>query len=261
MFVIRSARHSRRCLAAASDCSPGRRLSAPLRWRPIGFFPAFLVPMVLAVWLIDGSAGGSLLRSLRRAGEAGWWLGFGYFVAGLWWLGSAFLAEADKFAWALPLGVLGLPAVLAFFTAFGFVLARLMWSSGAPAIFALAAALSLAEWLRGHVLTGFPWNDFGMVLGGNLHFRADGVDLRALWPDHASVLIFAAPALLGDGRNAGRLVPAWPARRLGCIGDISALARLQNQVKSRAPIAGRPAQCSPSTNSAPIAPINCSNNT
>ena len=97
---------------------------------PIGFFPAFLVPMVLAVWLIDGSGSDSLVASLRRAGEAGWWMGFGYFVAGLWWLGSAFLAEADKFAWALPLGVLGLPAGLALFTAFGFAFARLMWSRG-----------------------------------------------------------------------------------------------------------------------------------
>ena len=32
-------------------------------------------------------------------------MGFGYFLAGLWWVGSAFLVEADRFAWALPLGV------------------------------------------------------------------------------------------------------------------------------------------------------------
>ena len=70
----------------------------------------------------------------------GWFWGFGYFVAGLWWLGAAFLVEADQFAWAMPFGVLGLPAVLAFFPALGFALARLFWPPDAWRILAFAAA-------------------------------------------------------------------------------------------------------------------------
>ncbi len=166
---------------------------------PVNFFPAFIIPMVLSVWLLDGSAGGSLFMSLWRAGEAGWWLGLGYFLAGLWWLGAAFLADGDRFAWALPLGVVGLPAFLAFFPALGFVLARLLWSSSPMRIFALAAALSFSEWLRGSILTGFPWNDFGMVLGGNLHMA----QTASIWGLYGltilSVLIFASPALFLEG--------------------------------------------------------------
>ncbi len=165
---------------------------------PIGFFPAFFVPMVLAVWLIDGSGGESLWASLRRAASAGWWMGFGYFIAGLWWLGAAFLVEAERFAWALPLGVLGLPAGLAIFTALGFFLARLMWSSGAARIFALAAGLAFAEWLRGHVLTGFPWNDFGMVLGGNLVLAQAASFFGLYGLTLLSVLLFSSPALFAD---------------------------------------------------------------
>ncbi len=167
---------------------------------PIGFFPAFFVPMVLAVWLIDGSGGESLWASLRRAASAGWWMGFGYFIAGLWWLGAAFLVEAERFAWALPLGVLGLPAGLAIFTALGFFLARLMWSSGAARIFALAAGLAFAEWLRGHVLTGFPWNDFGMVLGGNLVLAQTASICGLYGLTLLSVLLFASPALFADAK-------------------------------------------------------------
>lgn len=192
---------------------------------PIGFFPAFFVPMTLAVWLIDGSGGDTIWASLRRAAGAGWWMGFGYFIAGLWWLGSAFLAEADRFAWALPLGVLGLPAGLALFTALGFLLARLMWSPGAARIFALAAGLSLAEWLRGHVLTGFPWNDFGMALGGNLYL-AQAASICGLYGlTVLSALIFASPALLGSVRP-NRIFPAAAGGALAFLA-IFGLWRLQ----------------------------------
>jgi apolipoprotein N-acyltransferase len=133
-------------------------------------------------------------------------MGFGYFIAGLWWLGSAFLAEADRFAWALPLGVLGLPAGLALFTAFGFLLARLMWSSKPARIFALASGLGAAEWLRGHVLTGFPWNDFGMVLGSNLIFAQTASICGLYGLTVLSVLLFASPALLGSA-NPNRRLP------------------------------------------------------
>ena len=72
-------------------------------------------------------------RRFRAAAAAGWWWGFGFFVAGLWWLGAAFLVEADKFAWAMPLGVVALPALLAVFPALAFGLARLAWPAGRAA--------------------------------------------------------------------------------------------------------------------------------
>ena len=64
----------------------------------------------------DGSAERGLLGRMRPAFATGWWFGFGYFVAGLWWLGNALLVDANGFAWALPLAVFGLPAVLRCFT-------------------------------------------------------------------------------------------------------------------------------------------------
>lgn len=101
---------------------------------PVDIAPAMLIPMCVAVWLVDGAARGEAAgargrvlqpRSVAAAAEAGWWWGFGYFLAGFWWLGAAFLVEPSKDAWALPFGVLGVPAVLALFPAAGFALARL----------------------------------------------------------------------------------------------------------------------------------------
>ena len=57
----------------------------------------------------------------------GWWFGLGYLVPGLYWIGNAFLVDAPTFAWLLPFAVLGLPAELALFIAFGFAMARLIW--------------------------------------------------------------------------------------------------------------------------------------
>ncbi len=171
---------------------------------PFGVLPALALALAPAVWLIDGAARGrggwrGALASAGSAAGIGWAWGFGYHVAGLWWLGSAFLVEADQFAWALPLGVLGLPAYLALYAGFGFGLARLLWSPGLARVFALAGALTLSEWLRGHWLTGFPWNATGMALAQNLLTMqaASVVGLYGL--SFLAVLAAAAPATLATG--------------------------------------------------------------
>jgi len=174
---------------------------------PVSLVPAMIAPMTVAVWLIDGSyvasEKGGAWAGVRAAFGAGWWMGFGYFVAGLWWLGAAFLVEADKFAWALPLGVLALPAGLALFTGLGFALARLLWSPGCLRVLALALGLGAAEWLRGLLFTGFPWDDIGMALGANLTLAqiASLIGLHGL--DFIAIAISAIPATLwrcDDGR-------------------------------------------------------------
>ena len=99
-----------------------------------------------------------------RAAAAGWWFGFGYFLLGLFWIGEAFLVEADKFAWLMPFAVTLLPAGLALFTALAAGAARLVWPPGIARVLVLASRCRSAEWLRGHVLTGFPWNMLGYAL-------------------------------------------------------------------------------------------------
>ena len=170
---------------------------------PFGLLPALALSLTVAVWLIDGAAAGRgrLLATLRSTAVIGWWWGFGYFVAGLWWLGAAFLVEAEQFAWALPFGVLGLPAGLAFFPACGFALARSIWSPGAGRIFALAFGLTVSEWLRGTLFTGFPWNTLGMALAQNGWLMQAGSLVGLYGLTVLAVLICAAPATLGTGSD------------------------------------------------------------
>jgi apolipoprotein N-acyltransferase len=181
---------------------------------PFGFLPALVASLVPTVWLIDGAVGrGGRVAALRAVAADGWFWGFGFFLAGLWWLGAAFLVEADEFAWAMPFGVLGLPAVLAFFPAAGFVLARLLWTRGPARVLALAVGLTVAEWLRGHLLTGFPWNVLGMALGAHLWLMQAAAYVGLYGLTLIAVLIAAAPATLTD--SAGRrLAPSAAAAAL-----------------------------------------------
>ena len=93
---------------------------------PFNLWPILFVTFPVMVWLIDGAAAGRF-GGVIAAFIAGWWFGFGYFLAGLYWIGHAFLVDAKTFGWLLPFAVTALPAGLAIFTGFGFALARLIW--------------------------------------------------------------------------------------------------------------------------------------
>src|SRR3977135_2032808 len=134
----------------------------------------------------------------RRAGggggRAGGWCGLGCFVPGLYWIGYAFLVDAPTFAWLMPFAVLGLPAYLALFTAAAFALARLLWTRDASRLLALAIGLTITEWLRGHLLSGFPWNSFGYALPEPLAL-AQSVSLVGVWTlTFFCIAICATPA-------------------------------------------------------------------
>jgi apolipoprotein N-acyltransferase len=184
-----------------------------LAMAPFNAWPVLFLTFPVVVWLIDG-AGAGAWRGVPAAAMAGWWFGLGYFVPGLYWIGYAFLVDASTFAWLMPFAVLGLPAYLALFPAFGFALARLIWTRDASRVIALAASLTLSEWLRGHVLTGFPWNTLGYALTEPLAL-AQTASLIGLWGlTFLSVAIFASPAVLIDGSSRGRRPWIAPAAAL-----------------------------------------------
>lgn len=137
---------------------------------PFHIFVVLFFTLPIFVWLLDGvndPTPSTRWRVMRRAGVLGWFFGFGYFLFGLYWIGHAFLVEADKFAFLLPFAVTLLPAGLALFTALAAGLSRLVWFAGYRRIAMLAIIWTCCEWLRGHVFTGFPWNQIGESLIGS----------------------------------------------------------------------------------------------
>jgi apolipoprotein N-acyltransferase len=174
--------------------------ASALALAPFNAWPILFVTFPIAVWLVDGSTTGRWSGAWNAA-IAGWCFGFGYFLAGLYWVGYAFLVDAKTFGWLLPFAVAGLPAYLALYTGFGFAVARLIWTRGFERVLALAVALTAAEWLRGHLLSGFPWNAFGYALTEPLAL-AQSVSLVGIWGlTFLSVAICASPAVLVDDKD------------------------------------------------------------
>lgn len=102
------------------------------------------------------------------AGAVGWLFGLGYFGFGLSWIGESFQVDAERFGVLAIPAIAGLGALLAVFPALAtitFVFLR-VWTRirGAAAAVLFATCWAAAEWLRGHVLTGFPWNLAGYAL-------------------------------------------------------------------------------------------------
>lgn len=186
---------------------------AVLGHAPLYIWPAFAACLSLFWVHLDALAFKSP-RPGHAAFWAGWALGFGYFLAGLYWVASAFLTRGGGYVWLAPLGVLLMPAGLAFFWALAAVTyARLVRCVAmGPALRACSFALILfiAELLRGHILSGFPWNLPGYIweAGGALSQNAAYMGIYGL---SLLTLLFAVsfgPAVLQSPSRLRRYAPA-----------------------------------------------------
>ncbi len=175
--------------------------STALAFAPFGLFPLLLASVAILVLLLDGARA----RPIRRAAVLGWWWGFGQFLAGLYWVGYAFMVDPQAHAWQLPFAVLFLAGGLALFPALACAAAALLWREGPSRIFALAAALGASEWLRGHVFTGFPWNLTGYGWGSSLGVLQSAAFIGAYGLTLLTVLFAASLADLFRDRPAWKL--------------------------------------------------------
>ncbi len=127
---------------------------------PLGWFPV--------IWLTLGGLFAVLETAVERSGSArdgaliGWFFGFGFFLAGVSWI----YVSLSLFG-GMPAAVAGLATVLfcaamALYPALaGALFVRFSPSAGWPRGLFFAGLWTLGEWLRGWVLTGFPWLSVG----------------------------------------------------------------------------------------------------
>ena len=100
-------------------------------------------------------------KTNARAFWIGWFAGLGYFGFTLHWIAEPFLVQPEIFAWMIPFAVTGMAGGMALFWGAGFWLGKRLCPTGWGAPFALAFGLAGMEWLRGNILSGFPWSLIG----------------------------------------------------------------------------------------------------
>ena len=137
---------------------------AVLGQAPFHFWPLTIFCFAILLARLKWASGAE--RRTRAGFSAGFWFAFGYFMAGTYWIGSAFIARGPEFIPAMPPMILGLGIVLAFFwgvAGAGFTKLR---PKGFVSLLAFASFFFLAEYARGHVFGGFPWNLPGYIFEG-----------------------------------------------------------------------------------------------
>lgn len=185
---------------------------------PVHALPLLFVSFTGLVWMLGGA------KRLRGAFAVGWLFGAGYFGAGLYWVSNALLVDAARFAWMIPFAVGGLAFGLGLFAG---VAALAAWrigcgGGGFARALALAGAWALLEWLRGVVLTGFPWNPAGNVWVATLPVLQGGAWIGVYGLSLLTVFAAAAPAALADAAPRSRIAALSGCALLAVVGALGA---------------------------------------
>ena len=171
---------------------------------PFGILPGLLGYALLA-HLVDQAPEP---RPLRAAFWRGWLAGFAYFFIGCWWVAEAFMVDARGQGWMAPFAACLLPAGLGLFWGAGTALYRALRPLRPWRWLVLAGTLTAMEWLRGHLLTGFPWNLPGETwpAGGAVSQTAAVVGAYGMtWITLAGASAFAA--ILAERNRFARFAP------------------------------------------------------
>ncbi|MCP5076085.1 MAG: apolipoprotein N-acyltransferase [Rhodobacteraceae bacterium] len=120
--------------------------------------PFFLLLSLPALgWLALNS------QSRRHGFLTGWWAGFGYFAAALFWIVEPFFVEPEVFGWMAPFALAFTAGGMAMFWGGGFYLAGFTAGRRVYRLLALAVSWTVFEFIRSHIFTGFPWGLLGYV--------------------------------------------------------------------------------------------------
>ena len=125
----------------------------------------------------------------------GWCFGFGYFLFSLYWIAIS-LTFDQSFKFLIPIAIILIPAFLAIFYALITYLFSILYSKNVVSSFFIFSILfGTIEFVRGYILTGFPWNLISFSFSNNIYF----IQILSIVGTYSFNLIcislFTAPAL------------------------------------------------------------------
>ncbi|NOU52541.1 apolipoprotein N-acyltransferase [Pseudoalteromonas sp. JBTF-M23] len=149
--LINLCKDKRAWLAIFSGCA------LTFAYAPFNIWPLTLIAIALACYVTDTS-------STKQAAKYGFMFGFAWFGFGISWV---HVSIAQFGGLPLPISLLLMALLcsyLALYPMCAFMLASKFTHNPQQRTIMLVAGFAIFEWLRGQVLTGFPWLSFGYTL-------------------------------------------------------------------------------------------------
>ena len=87
----------------------------------------------------------------------GFIFGFSFYLSGIFWIAYS-LTFDDNFKFLIPFAIILIPLFLGLFTGITTLIVGQFLSYNVSSIFLFAGSFALSDYVRGKILTGFPWN-------------------------------------------------------------------------------------------------------
>ncbi len=180
-------------------------LISAFAFAPFDFFIASIVSISSFFLLLEKKS-----NDAKSSFYIGLCYGFGYFLAGIYWIAISLLVDAQKFAWLIPFCLTIIPAVLAlYFALLSVVYKKICVKFNVKftyeKILVFAILWIIFEALRSILFTGFAWN----LIGYSLMFSSFAIQSASIFGIYGlsffAVLFSLTPVAFFDKSKSGKI--------------------------------------------------------